>query len=381
MQDFFMLSSDPFLLIHWLGLGLVLIGLTLFFTAYYFRRQSKRLSNALSDLYRLNQTVKQDALDFFDQSWPILESLGCLQITAHIGWFGEQKKVCLGAPSLVMGKRQLFNIERDEMRFDLILILNRKAAEPDSLSFLVIKTFVSILEQNLVLKQSEILTSQKRLERYQLFVQHEIKNIAQFIQLLCEQVNRLQQKNTNPAVLDEHKLRLIERLHQTLPIMAQRAQKTILHMKQPLLKHRSSTDIKLHVLLQEVVKMYDLDAKIKGDAIIYLPLPLLEEVFKNILGNFRDHALTEQPLDISVNQSAQTVVIKIECLQNKPYNKMLAERLFEPFWTTSESGMGLGLFLARELLKQMNGQVTFEQSKKRFGFLVQLPSKTGERDE
>jgi len=85
----------------------------------------------------------------------------------------------------------VFNVAREDMRFELNVVLNRKAAESNSLSFLVIKTFVNILEQNIVLKQTEILTSQKRLERYQLFVQHEIKNIAQFIQLLSEQVSRI----------------------------------------------------------------------------------------------------------------------------------------------------------------------------------------------
>ncbi|MCF6346536.1 MAG: ATP-binding protein [Thiomicrorhabdus sp.] len=357
MADFF----DPFLT-HWLWLGLVLIGSALFFTAYYFRRQSKRLSKALSDLYTLNQAVNQDALDFLEQAWPILASLGCLKMEAQIQWFGEKKQTFFGGKSLVLGKRHVFNVARDDMTFLLNVVLDRKAAEPESLSFLVIKTFASILEQNLALKQAEILTSQKRLERYQLFVQHEIKNIAQFIQLLCEQVNTLQK--------DADKIRLVERLHQTLPAMAERAKKTVLHMKRPLKQSYECSQLQLQDVLQNVVNMYHLEAKILGEATVCLPSVLLTEVFKNILGNFKDHALTEQRLEIRVSQSAQTVVIKIECKQDKQHNKMLAERLFEPFWTTSESGMGLGLFLARELLKQMNGQVSFEQDDENFGFLI-----------
>ncbi len=361
MPSFF----DP-ALIHELWLGLIFIGVALFFTAYYFRRQSKQLSKALSDLYSLNQSVKQDALDFLEQAWPILESLGCLKMEANIQWFGEKKQIHFGKKSFVVGKRSVFNIARDDMIFSLDVMLNRKAAEPESLSFLVIKTFVSILEQNLVLKQAEILTSQKRLERYQLFVQHEIKNIAQFIQLLCEQVDTLQE--------DADKIRLVERLHQSLPAMAERAQKTILQMKRPLEQSYACTELQLQEVLQEVLNMYSLEANILGKATVCLPSVLLTEVFKNILGNFRDHALTEQVIQILIqNDMVEKILsIRILCQRDKRHDQMHPERLFEPFWTTSESGMGLGLFLARELLKQMNGQVFFEQNNESFGFLVKL---------
>ncbi|VAW47894.1 hypothetical protein MNBD_GAMMA04-1294 [hydrothermal vent metagenome] len=362
-----MLNSEPLWGIHWLGLGLVLIGLTLFFTAFYFRRQSKRLSNALSDLYALNQTVHQDSLDFLEHSWPILASLGCLKMEANIEWFGEKKCIFFGEKAQRLGKRVIFNIVREDMRFELKVILNRKAAEANSLSFLVIKTFVNILEQNLVLKHTEILTSQKRLERYQLFVQHEIKNIAQFIQLLSEQVNSIQ--------ADKDKIRLVERLNQTLPMMAQRAQTTILHMKQPLSKENESSELALQSVLKNVVDMYHLEAQIVGKSQVRLPEVLLTEMFKNVLGNFRDHALSERLIQIEVQNKPETkaVQIKIYCKRDKHQDEMHAERLFEPFWTTSESGMGLGLFLARELLKQMNGQIQFEQQQEYFGFLVELP--------
>ncbi|CAN8139190.1 hypothetical protein THIOSC15_1300008 [uncultured Thiomicrorhabdus sp.] len=47
--------------------------------------------------------------------------------------------------------------------------------------------------------------------------------------------------------------------------------------------------------------------------------------------------------------------------------------MFEPFWTTSESGLGLGLFLARELLKQVSGEIKFQQGSQHFGFILSLP--------
>ncbi|WP_019557645.1 ATP-binding protein [Thiomicrorhabdus arctica] len=352
---------------EWAGLIFVVIGLSLFFTAFYFRHQSKKLSHALSTLYHLNQSVNLDALDFFDQAWPILKNVGCLQMNANIEWFGEHKSIQFGLDQPSKTHKQTFKVVREDMRFEFVIYLERQANASESLAGLVIKTFINVLEQDLVLKQAEILTSQKRLERYQLFVQHEIKNIAQFIQLLSEQVQTV----SEPLAQQ----RLFERLKQTLPIMAQRAQKTVQQMQQPLAESFQNRSYELKALIEETLRMYDLQASVIGDAITQLPRPLVLEVFKNVLGNFRDHQICEAPLAIEVltDDINKWVVVQISsaCLEDQ--SKIRSERLFEPFWTTSESGMGLGLFLARELLKQHSGQIEFTKTNNAFGFAITLP--------
>jgi signal transduction histidine kinase len=354
-------------LTQWAWVGLVIVGLSLFFTAYYFRHQSQKLSHSLSALYTLNQSVNQDALDFFDQAWSILEAAGCLQLKASIEWFGEHKNIQLGFLDPPKGGSQVFKVAREDMRFELVIFLGRGAMVSESLAGLVIKTFINILEQDLVLKQAEILTSQKRLERYQLFVQHEIKNIAQFIQLLSEQVQT--------AHDSEAQQRLFERLNQSLPIMAQRAQKTVQQMQQPLSESFQKLSYELTTLIEETLQMYDLEATVSGEGLTQLPRQLVLEVFKNVLGNFRDHKTGELPLNVEVatDDLAQWVTIQIHSPCKIEQNKMLSERMFEPFWTTSESGMGLGLFLARELLKQYEGKIEFKQNPIGFGFLITLP--------
>ncbi|WP_321326370.1 HAMP domain-containing sensor histidine kinase [Thiomicrorhabdus sp.] len=351
----------------WLWLALVIIGVSLFFTAYYFRRQSKRLNRALSALYELNHACEQDALDFFNQAWSILSTVGCIGLKANIEWFGERKTVDKGSADGRLFNKQSYLVHRDDMRFEIIFYITREANQLESLTGLVLKTFINILEQDLVLKQAEILTSQKRLERYQLFVQHEIKNIAQFIQLLSEQVQVIQD--------DNQKIKLVERLVSTLPVMAQRARKTIDHMKQPLSEFYEGNVYTLKDLINDVVEMYGLQANIEGNVSTKLPRQVLLEVLKNILGNFRDHPTSNLPIQISITQDAFEQKIKLTINSHKINDEeFLSERMFEPFWTTSESGMGLGLFLSRELLKQLGGAIYFYQNEtKEFGFTVELP--------
>ncbi|MEA3405224.1 MAG: ATP-binding protein, partial [Pseudomonadota bacterium] len=214
-------------------------------------------------------------------------------------------------------------------------------------------------------KQAEILQSQKRLERYQLFVQHEIKNIAQFIQLLTEQVVQLDQ--------DADKVRLMDRLKSTMPVMAERASNTLQKMQQPLHEFYGSEQVDLATVIEEVLFMYELDADLSGNAQVMIARPVLLEVFKNILGNYRDHALTDQQIKINIQADAeQTAVVTIESVFVVKNSSLNSERLFEPFWTTSESGMGLGLFLTRELLKQVGSEIEFSHKDDKAVFTLRL---------
>ncbi|MDX1353151.1 MAG: hypothetical protein R3254_09065, partial [Thiomicrorhabdus sp.] len=318
--------------LHWGWLVLIGLGFMMFAFVFYLRSKSKRLGQSLSLLYSLNQQVEQDALSFFYKVWPILERNGCLQLQANVEWFGEVRQIAWGNLHKASKRVINFQVSREDMSFEGVILLSRRAAEPESLSNLVIKTFLNILEQDLVLKEAEILTSQKRLERYQMFVQHEIKNIAQFIQLLSEQVQHANDETT--------KVRLVERLKESLPIMAKRARKTIQHMQKPLSELHENEYVNLLDLLHEVLQMYGLKANITGSATVNISQSLLTEVFKNILGNFSDHPSSKEPIKISIydDASVNQVQVKITGQLYGLQNEMVSERLFEPFWTTSESG-------------------------------------------
>lgn len=360
------LSSYSTAVAGWLWVVMLFIGFTLLFAVYYFRRQSKQLNHALVKLFYINDLYKQDALEFFEQAWPVLKSIGCVNLMARIEWFGENKDILKGNFS-TKAETKDYLVQQDDMRFEILVGFSRDSFQKESIAAIVVQTFIHIIEQDLVLKKSEILTSQKRLERYQLFVQHEIKNISQFIQVLSEQVQQLE--------TTEAKEKLVNRLSSSLPVMAQRARKTVDHMQQPLAEFYRGELFELEDLLQNIADMYGLSVRIKGSASISLSQEVLSEIFKNILGNYRDHDIGMQKIFIDVNNDllSNKVNISISCRKNAGLD-FRSERMFEPFWTTSESGMGLGLFLARELLKQIDGKIEFFQieEKELFGFQIYL---------
>jgi len=344
---------------------LVLLGLVLLVIAYYFHYQTRVLNQTIAQLYQLNKTVSQDALDFFEQAWLVLESAGVNKLQANIDWFGECRRIAYGKRKNRRLIKKSYHIERDDMQFDLTIWIPRHYGERLGSLELLVLTFIQILQQDVEHKQAEILQSQKRLERYQLFVQHEIKNIAQFIQLLSEQVVQLDQ--------DTDKVRLMDRLKSTLPVMAERASNTLQKMQQPLHEFYSSEQVDLSTVIEEVLFMYELDADLSGNAEVMIARPVLLEVFKNILGNYRDHDVTDQQIKISIESfGEQTAIVKIESVFANKNSVLNSERLFEPFWTTSENGMGLGLFLTRELLKQVGSEIEFLHKNDKAVFTLRL---------
>ncbi|MEA3405055.1 MAG: hypothetical protein U9R28_04850, partial [Pseudomonadota bacterium] len=101
-----------------ISLFLVLLGLVLLLIAYYFHYQTRLLNQAIAQLYQLNKSVSQDALDFFEQAWLVLESAGVNKLQANIDWFGECRRISYGKEK---GKRLIkkhYHIERDDMQFD-----------------------------------------------------------------------------------------------------------------------------------------------------------------------------------------------------------------------------------------------------------------------
>lgn len=335
-------------------------GFILFAVSFYLRRQSRQLQTAISQLYDINKQVEQDVLDFLEKSWPVMMSAGFSGLKGQVSWFGEHKPFDQGS---IQEKSFQIEISEENIQVSLTVYASTRQAEGGLLE-LVFKTFEMLMISNVSNKTNQFLVSQKRLEKFQVFVQHDMKNVAQFVALLESQIGM--------ATSDQDKVVFCDRLSHLLPSMVQRAKK----VSEPLTFQSQTFDdvdrISLEALLESLSKTADFSCDIQGKLSVFQSKRLLNQVFENIIDNFQAHLREANQLHVDIKQNQQDAEVNIY-VKGSSLPKLLPERAFEPFWTTSHSGMGLGLFIVRALLEKINGTIILNQEENCFGFSIVFP--------
>lgn len=330
------------------------------------RKQSQKLQKSITNLYALNQSVNQDVLDFIDQAWLFLAQNGFQNMVCEVVWYGELQSGFKGEASIKATQVFKIAIAEDGIELNLVLRARPLRGEQQLLLETVFKTFEMLLVLDVAHKTKQFLVSQKRLEDYQLFVQHDTKNIAQFIALLGSQVSQ--------AKTVEQQTKLVERLDRLLPSVILRAKR----ITDPLLLNSGFFDDiesqSIKTAIETLAHAMQLPIKLEGDAQVNMSHTIITQVFHNILDNFKAHLSGVEQVDVFIEiLPSERVSVRLTTRVGSGLPALSGPRLFEPFWTTGKSGMGLGLFIVRALLVKIGGQVRFFQNEQQLGFEVTLP--------
>ena len=83
--------------------------------------------------------------------------------------------------------------------------------------------------------------------------------------------------------------------------------------------------------------------------------------FSNIIQNAIQHAKNE--ITISISRDLEELSIKISD-DGKGFSRDILDKLGEPYITKSRKGMGLGIFIAKNLIENVDGKINFYNSSK-----------------
>jgi signal transduction histidine kinase len=106
----------------------------------------------------------------------------------------------------------------------------------------------------------------------------------------------------------------------------------------------------------EVVRQFDCEGALRGDA------EKLRRVFINLVGNGID-ALEESGIDkprieIALGENLAGTEVWVRVRDNGPgIDPEVAERIFNPFFTSKEGGTGLGLAITKKLVDAHGGSI------------------------
>lgn len=136
-------------------------------------------------------------------------------------------------------------------------------------------------------------------------------------------------------------------------------------------------------MLKEIIKLFKPRFDLKGISCyikadektipVYIDADQLKQVFINIIQNAIDAMPSGGNIYINVYSGVNTVITEIKD-DGTGIKKENMSEIFKPFFTTKESGTGLGLYISRRIISSFGGTIKFESEEGRGAtFIIELP--------
>lgn len=336
---------------------LIVIGATIGGVLWYLWRQARTAGTINLALIRLNEQLEFDTPAFLQQAWPLLSKSGLRGLSWRLVWFGttvERTEGELGTDCIVK------DIAVGENNLTLRFQQNRRG-EHRYFDESLIEIFLLLLRSDMWIKTNAIDATFAQMSRLTLFLQHDMKNVAQFIQLMADQL---------AAVPPGKELQVLNYLRTAAPLIRHRADRIVRTLTAGPSANDPVQTIDIRAELTKLCSLHQLDGIITGDARISVPENTLDTALDNVLKNYSDLGQRDGGLKpgvaMDITETPTRVAIAIRAIDATPVGPI--ERLFEPFWSSSTAGLGIGLYQARQLLDVCNG--TLDASLNAAGQLV-----------
>ena len=203
---------------------------------------------------------------------------------------------------------------------------------------------------------------------------HEIKNPISGIVFAANSILRETAKDDSRREIFEEIVRQAHRVEQNLEALLTIARESRFE--------RFPTNLK-PMIERIILFVSQQDAKaLNTDCLIDDNLPeiladsrQIEQVLMNLIINAIQAMSGKGKLTIKVNYITTEKKIKIQISDNGPgIPEELQNKVFEPFFTTKEKGVGLGLFLCKEVINRHKGVIYFETGQNcGTTFIIELP--------
>ncbi|WP_334190544.1 sensor histidine kinase [Noviherbaspirillum sp.] len=318
---------------------------------WYQARNASRISLAL---IRLNEQHRFDTPALLRNAWPLLSQAGLAGIAWRLDWFGVVIEEQAGTTKGVCIEHR---IDVAETSLSIALYQPVRRGERRYFGENLIATFLLLLRTDMLIKANATDTTFAQMSKLNLFLQHDMKNIAQFIQLMADQL---------ASVPPGKEQQVFDYLRTAAPMMRNRADRIVGTLTAGRLSDAPSRTVDLEEEIRTLCALYRLDCTIDGSARLRVPENTLDTALDNIFKNYSDLAERERQgrpeirVAITGNGNGGTD-ITIEAVDASPVEHM--ERLFEPFWSSHPAGLGIGLYQAKQRLAACNASLHAQRTK------------------
>ena len=340
---------------------LIIVGSSILLAAGWLLYQYRTQLQQTAELIKLNEELAYDLPDFLRQCWQVLGKSGFSGLYWQLDWFGTRMEGSHGERSSHAIEK---HFEVQEIRLHLTLYHRRHSLEQRYFSTAQADNFFLLVRMNLWIKLGTVQGAFKQAAKINVFLKHDVKNMVQLLRLSSEQL--LQAEAERPQ--------LLESLQNAVPAVLERAE----HMLRALNEHPGITQLavpdptevhalaelpELPAILRQSAALHDLNLKLDLDpgetGKVRVRREALVSIVDNLLANYSRQAHQAKGqvplLHIRIYRIADTVHTLIRDIHGKPFP--WPERLFEPFWSESGNGRGIGLYQARQQAAAAGGKL------------------------
>ena len=363
-----------------LSLVCLAAGLTLFVTSRRLAQRARLYQAGMQSLLQLG-AKGLEPLDIPPAAWPLLRAGGWQHLQLSGDWFGYlvdsewgQKPAQPVAAGLKSRGPLAFRLSSGN---DVLLVMTLShsvvGGERRLFADQLARVFVLLLESALRVRTEAISVAVAERARLTLYLQHDMRNLAQWVGWVCADFNDCQ--------LDEGLLAAARRLQKNAPLARERAQRLVASIannpasQQPaLLDLRSAAGNAAHLAGVEV--------HISGQAQAWIAPALLARALDNLFSNLSPNWR---------NPGAEKPVLHLQTIEAGPFKAAASEvrffspslqgqrqispaKLFEPFASGRPGGLGLGLYQARKSLQEAGGDLSAEIDANGIHFALTIPA-------
>lgn len=327
---------------------LIVVGLANIFIIYYIRYRFNKTMHLVNDIIELNKTLNYDFEKFLEHLQNITNELKIKDYGYEVYYFDEiiaEKNIkfcskdCLSQNIKAGDYEVLFKMEpakyigEYKIRYDLIF-----------------KTLCLIIQEDLYIKKEAAQKSFENISKFHTFILHDIKNISQFFQTLSynlEKRKTQEEKNKLLEYLQKYTVSLNEKNLKVLKLLELNSNENL---------DSSFEDVDIKALLNDIVHIYDLECEIKGELTLHTNKTAIYLILENLVKNLKEKQYKEKDIKIfiTLEKKGEKSSIVFEDTGSKIEN---INKIFEPFYTTKNKGLGVGLYKVKTLLQNINGSV------------------------
>ncbi len=333
-------------------LYLILIGSTIGAVVLYLWRQTREVNRISLALIRLNEHHCFDTLAFLRGAWSLLSQAGLRGLAWQIDWFGIP---VVGQAGRIGGHSVYKEINLGEMRLAVHVYQDLRRGEQRYFNETLIETFLLLLRTDMSIKAGASDAAFTQMAKLNLFLQHDIKNIAQFIQLMADQLS---------AVPAGKEAQVLAHLRKAAPLVRQRADRIVQTLTLGQHGSEPARTLDLGKAITRLCELHKLDHAIAGMALVHMPENVLDSALDNILKNYTDlrlrSAAVQPRIQATIENEEGYVSVTIEAANSPSISHL--ERLFEPFWSSDPAGLGIGLYQAKHILEACQGSLLARNS-------------------